>query len=142
MITFWRFSGLPSGSRTFLKEPPATRHESCKEHVAVRKDYNLRRHFETKCVGKYQNLWEDEKVRTVCQRYKQEYKMSKYRRSLKKGRPRINYAVHQICQYPQIKAESLHLKHILVVSFQIRCGGVQSQNDENCYNVPGPNCSL
>ena len=37
--------------------------------------------------------------------------------------------------YPQIKAESLHLKHILIVSFQIHCGGVQSQNDENCVNV-------
>ena len=31
--------------------------------------------------------------------------------------------------------ESLHLKHILIVSFQIHCGGVQSQNDENCVNV-------
>ena len=28
------------------------------------------------------------------------------------------------CKYPQIKAESLHMKHILFVSFQIHCGGV------------------
>ena len=25
--------------------------------------------------------------------------------------------------------------HILIVSFQIHCGGVQSQNYENCVNV-------
>ena len=30
----------------------------------------------------------------------------------------------------------LHLKHILIVSFQVHCSGVQSQNDENCVNVP------
>ena len=34
-----------------------------------------------------------------------------------------------------IKAESLHLKHIMIVSFQGQCGGVQSQNAENCVNV-------
>ena len=28
------------------------------------------------------------------------------------------------CKYPQIKAESLQLKHILFVSFQIHCSGV------------------
>ena len=39
------------------------------------------------------------------------------------------------CKYPQIKAESLHLTHISIASFQIHCGGVQSQNDENCVNV-------
>ena len=38
-------------------------------------------------------------------------------------------------KYPQIKAESLHLKHILSVLFQVHCGGVQSQNGENCVNV-------
>ena len=37
--------------------------------------------------------------------------------------------------YPQIKAESLHLKHIFIVSFQVHCGGLQSQNDENCVKV-------
>ena len=30
-----------------------------------------------------------------------------------------------------IKAESLHLKHILID----HCGAVRSQNDENCVNV-------
>ena len=39
------------------------------------------------------------------------------------------------CKYPQIKAQSLHLKHILIVSFQIHCGVVQSWNTENCVNV-------
>lgn len=29
-------------------------------------------------------------------------------------------------------AESLHFKHILTVSFQIHCGGVHNQIDENC----------
>ncbi len=28
------------------------------------------------------------------------------------------------CKYPQIKADSLQLKHILFVSFEIHCGGV------------------
>ncbi len=28
------------------------------------------------------------------------------------------------CKYPQIKADSLQLKHILLVSFEIHCGGV------------------
>ena len=34
-----------------------------------------------------------------------------------------------------IKTESLHLKHTVIVSFQAHCGGVQSQNEENCVNV-------
>ena len=40
------------------------------------------------------------------------------------------------CKYPQIKAESLHIKYMLFVSFQIHCGGVKSQKDENCVDVP------
>ncbi len=28
------------------------------------------------------------------------------------------------CKYPQIKPDSLQLKHILFVSFEIHCGGV------------------
>ncbi len=28
------------------------------------------------------------------------------------------------CKYPQINADSLKLKHILFVSFEIHCGGV------------------
>ena len=43
--------------------------------------------------------------------------------------------LHPGCKYPKIKVESLYLKHILIVSFQIQCGGVQSQNDQNCVNV-------
>ena len=39
------------------------------------------------------------------------------------------------CKHPQIKAESLHLKHILIVPFQVHCGGVQSQNEGNCVSV-------
>ncbi len=36
-----------------------------------------------------------------------------------------SYTVHLIwCKYPQIKADSLQLKHILFVSFEIHCGGV------------------
>jgi len=35
---------------------------------------------------------------------------------------------------PHIKADGL-LKHIWIVSFKIHCGGVQSQNDEDCVNV-------
>ncbi len=31
---------------------------------------------------------------------------------------------HYFCKYPQIKADSLQLKHILFVSFEIHCGGV------------------
>ena len=37
----------------------------------------------------------------------------------------------KICKYPQMKAESLHLEHILIVSFQVHCGGEESQNDEH-----------
>ena len=37
-------------------------------------------------------------------------------------------------EYPQIKTENLHFKHMLV-SFQVYFGSVQSQNDENCVNV-------
>ena len=33
------------------------------------------------------------------------------------------------------KAERLHLKHILMVSFQVHCGGVQCRNGENCVSV-------
>ena len=33
------------------------------------------------------------------------------------------------------KAESLHLKHVMIVLFQAHCGGVQSQNKENCVSV-------
>ena len=33
------------------------------------------------------------------------------------------------------KDESLHLNHILIVYFQIHCGGIQSQNDANCVTV-------
>ena len=56
-----------------------------------------------------------------------------------------SYTIHPQfgCKYPQIKTESLHLKHILIVSFQLHCGGVQSQNNENCVsviNLYGPNC--
>ena len=40
------------------------------------------------------------------------------------------------CKYPQIKAESLHLKHIMSVLLQVHFGGVQRQKDENCVNVP------
>jgi len=39
------------------------------------------------------------------------------------------------CKFPQIKAESLLLKHIMIVSFKIHYGGVQSPNDENGVNV-------
>ncbi len=28
------------------------------------------------------------------------------------------------CKYPQIKADSLQLKHILLISFEIHCGDV------------------
>jgi len=35
----------------------------------------------------------------------------------------------------KIKAESLLLKYILIVSFKIHCGGLQSQNYENGVNV-------
>ena len=35
----------------------------------------------------------------------------------------------------QIKDESLFVKHILIVSFQIHCGGVQRQNYANCVTV-------
>lgn len=34
-----------------------------------------------------------------------------------------------------MKAECLHLKHMLIVSFQVYCGGVQNQNCENCVNI-------
>ena len=46
--------------------------------------------------------------------------LSNYFWSLKKGRPRIKCVViptpftQFVCKYPQIKAESLHLKHILI----------------------------
>ena len=33
------------------------------------------------------------------------------------------------CKHPQIKAESLHLQDIVIVLFQVHCGGVQSQDD-------------
>ena len=29
----------------------------------------------------------------------------------------------------------MHLKHIMIVSFQVHRGGVQSQNYKNCVNV-------
>ena len=38
----------------------------------------------------------------------------------------------------QIQAESLHIKHILFVSFQIHCGGVLCR----CPNIYGPDCTL
>lgn len=34
-----------------------------------------------------------------------------------------------------IKADSLHFDHILMISFQIQCGGIQKQNYDNCVNV-------
>ena len=37
--------------------------------------------------------------------------------------------------WPHLTLTFCHLKHILSVSFQVHCGGVQSQNDENCVNV-------
>ena len=46
------------------------------------------------------------------------------------------------CKYPQIKAERLHLKPILSVLFQVHCGGVQSQNDENSPSIYRPNYKL
>ena len=48
---------------------------------------------------------------------------------------------HFGCKYPQIKAESLHLKRILIVLFQVQCGGVQSQHDEICVNMDLTVCS-
>ena len=38
------------------------------------------------------------------------------------------------CKYPQIKAESLQLKHIMIVTFQVHCGGVQRQNDSQIWS--------
>ena len=31
---------------------------------------------------------------------------------------------------------------IVIVSIQVHCGSVQSQNDDNCTNIDGPNCTL
>ena len=68
--------------------------------------------------------------------------LSKYFWSLKKWEaPVENVAIPTPftwfgCKYPQIKAECLHLKQVLFVSFQIHCGGVQGQKDENSADVP------
>ena len=67
--------------------------------------------------------------------------LSNYFWSLKKWKAHIKCVVIPTpftwfgCKYPQIKAQSLHLKHILIVSFQIHCGDVQSWNTENCVTV-------
>ena len=58
--------------------------------------------------------------------------LSHYLWSLKKWEAHIETVVIPIpftwfgCKYPQIKAESLQLKHILFVSFQIHCDGFKS----------------
>ena len=61
--------------------------------------------------------------------------VSKYLCSLKKRETMYKMCCNSYTMHPQIKAESLHLKHIMIVSFQGQCGGVQSQNAENCVNV-------
>ncbi len=43
--------------------------------------------------------------------------------------------IRYFCSTPWIKAESLHFNCISIVSFQIHCDGIQSQNYENCVTV-------
>ena len=68
-------------------------------------------------------------------------KLSNYFWSLKKGGSHIKCVVIPTaftrfgCKYSQIKAESLHLKHIMIVLFQLHCGGVQNQKAEKCISV-------
>ena len=68
--------------------------------------------------------------------------LSHYFRSLKKWEAHIETVVIPTpftwfgCKYPQIKAESLHIKHILFVSFQMRWELCR------CPNIYGPDCSV
>lgn len=45
------------------------------------------------------------------------------------------WLIQYFCQTPRIKAESPHFNRISVASFQIHCGHVRRQKNENCFPV-------